>query len=110
MDLRITTRAVGDAVVVALDGLADLSSVPMLQSHLRRGIANAAATTLVVDVDGLLALDDVALGVLLGAAATAREQGGDLVVLTTSDRWRERFRATGFDRAVEVRSSVGTAG
>lgn len=106
MDLRISTRRVADRHVIAIDGLADLGSVPLLQSGLRREIAAAPGATIVVDVDGLLALDDVALGVLLGAAATARDQGGELEVLTTSPRWVERFRATGFERAVTIRDRL----
>jgi anti-anti-sigma factor len=106
MDLRITTRTAGDRRVVALDGLADLASIPLLQSRLLREIGLADGATVVVDVDGLLALDDVALGVLLGAAATARDHGGDLEVLTTAARWRDRFRTTRFEHAVTVRDSI----
>ena len=106
MDLRITTRAVGDAVVVAIDGLADLASIPLLQDRLRREISHAPGATVIVDVDGLLAFDDVALGVLLGAAATARESGGDLQLLATASRWRERFERTRLDRAIVIRSSL----
>lgn len=106
MDLRISTRSSGDRHVVALDGLADLSTVPLLQSGLRREVAIARGATIVVDVDGLLTLDDAALGVLLGVAATAREHGGDLEVLTTSPRWIDRFRTTGFELAVTVRDRI----
>lgn len=109
MDLRVRRRVVGSTIVVALDGLADLASVPLLQSSLRRELAVAAGATVVVDVDGLVALDDVALGVFLGAAATARGQGGDLEVLCTSERWRERFAASGFDRALVVRARLDDA-
>lgn len=107
MDLSITTRAVGERHVVALDGIADLSTVPVLQSTLRREIAAASGGTIVVDVDGLISLDDVALGILLGAAAHAREQGGDLEVVTTSPRWIERFRLTRFEHAVAIRDRIG---
>lgn len=107
MDLRISTRTTGGRLVVALDGLADLSSVPVLQSGLRREITAAPGATIVVDVDGLVALDDVALGILLGAAATAREHGGDLEILTTSPRWIERFRVTRFEHAVAIRDRIG---
>ena len=106
MDLRISLRDVGAARVIALDGIVDLSSVPMLQSQLRREIAARPGATIVVDVDGALSIDDVALGVFLGAAATAREAGGELEVLTVSDRWRERFRTTGFEHAVTVRDRI----
>lgn len=104
MDLRISTRTVGDVRVVELDGIADLSTAPILQPALRREVTGGS--TIVVDVDGLVALDDVALGLLLGAAATAREHGGDLEVLTTSPRWRERFRTTRFELAVTVRDRI----
>lgn len=104
MDLRISTRTVGEMRVVELDGIADLSTIPSLQATLRREATSGA--TVVVDVDGLLALDDVALGVLLGAAATARDHGADLVVLATAERWRERFRVTRFEHAVTVRDRV----
>lgn len=104
MDLRISTRTVDGVRVVELDGLADLSTVPVLQSSLRREVTSGAVV--VVDVDGLLALDDVALGVLLGAAATAREHGGDLEVLATSQRWRDRFRVSRFEHAVTVRDRI----
>ena len=102
MDLKITARSVGDRRVVALDGIADLSTVPMLMSQLRREIGLADGATIVIDVDGLISLDDVALGIFLGAAAAAREHGGDLEVLATSQRWRDRFHTTRFEHAVRV--------
>lgn len=102
MDLRIGTRHVGADPVVELDGIADLASVPVLQAQLQRVVGSSPGATVMVDVDGLVALDDVALGVLIGAATAARERGGDLVVLASSGRWRHRFRVTRFDRAVTV--------
>jgi anti-anti-sigma factor len=106
MDLKIAARTVGDRHVVTLDGLADLSTVPTLMSRLWREVASANGATVVIDIDGLVSLDDVALGVFLGAAANAREHGGDLEVLTTSPRWRDRFRATRFEHAVTVRDRI----
>lgn len=106
MQLSVTASTVGGRRVVVLDGVADLSSIPKLQTELRREINRAADHTVLVDVDGLTALDDVALGVLLGAAATAREHGGDLEVVTASERWRQRFAVTRFEHAVTIRSSV----
>ena len=106
MDLKITARAVGDRRVVALDGIADLSTVPVLMSALWREVAAARGATIVIDVDGLISLDDVALGIFLGAAAAAREHGGDLEMLTTSQRWRDRFRTTRFEHAVTVHDHI----
>lgn len=106
MQLTVSVSTVGSRLVVALDGIADLGSVPKLQAELRREIVRSPGETILVDVDGLIALDDVALGALLGAAATAREHGGDLEVVAGSERWRHRFSATRFDQAVTIRASI----
>ena len=106
MSLSTSSRTVGDAVVLSLDGIADLSSAPRLQDALRRLIAQHPGQRIVVDLDGLVGLDDVALGLLLGAAATARGAEGELEVVATEPRVRERLAATRFDQAVAVRDSI----
>ena len=106
VNLSTTTRMVGDAVVLGLDGIADLASAPRLQGALRRVIAQHPGRRIVVDLDGSLTLDDVALGLLLGAAATARSGGGELEVVATESKLRERLTATRFDLAVAVRDSI----
>ncbi len=106
MSLSTTTRQVGDAVVLSLDGIADLSTAPRLQDALRRVVALHPGRRIVVDLDGPITIDDVALGLLLGAAATARAAGGELEVVATGPKLRERLTATRFDLAVAVRDSI----
>ena len=106
MDLRISIRDVGSRTVVALDGIADLGSVPALQDRLRRTIRQHRAGIVTVDLDGLTMIDDATLGVVLGAAASARESGGDLEVVCTAERLRARLATTRFDLAVTVRDSI----
>jgi anti-sigma B factor antagonist len=104
--MRATVSTVGAARVLALDGTVDLAAVGVLHNDLGRLIRQAPGAVVVVDLDGVDTLDDTGLGVLLGAAATAREAGGDLVVVCTRDALRARLERTGFDRAVVVRSSI----
>jgi anti-sigma B factor antagonist len=104
--MRATVSTVGAARVLALDGTVDLAAVGILHNDLGRLIRQAPGAVVVVDLDGVDTLDDTGLGVLLGAAATAREAGGDLVVVCTRDALRARLERTGFDRAVVVRSSI----
>lgn len=106
MDLQCTTSRVGDAVVLALGGYADLSTAPRLQSQLQLAVGEHRGERVVVDIDGLVALDDVALGLLLGAAARAREDGGELVLVGTNARIRQRLAATRVDRVVTVLGSI----
>jgi anti-anti-sigma factor len=104
MDLRGTISVVGDLPVLALTGEIDLSSVPTLRDLLLRAAFEHPGMVIAVDLDGVDALDDVGLGVLLGSAARLRQQGGDLVVV--ANRSRDRLAATGFDRAVRVAAGL----
>ncbi len=104
VELEGSISTVGGVPVVALAGMVDLATVPALRDLLLRVITDHPGATVAVDLDGVEVLDDAGLGVLLGAAGRARESGGDLVVV--ANRLRERFTATGFDRAVRVSSGL----
>lgn len=101
--MRSRIRQVGDAVVVELDGDADLASVPQLAQILTRAGDQAESNeTIIVDLDGLTLLDDSALGQLVGAAATARRRGGELRLRVTGQRLRERLSATRIDQIIDL--------
>lgn len=106
MNLTTSTELIADAVVVALAGDVDLATIPALHDALTRAIAHHPQRLLVVDLDGVTVLDDVGLGVIMGAAGSARRAGSDLAVVCNNDRLRERLDLTGFSRAVEVRTRV----
>ena len=95
---------IGDTPTVALGGIVDLGSVPVLHDVLTRTVLDHPGATIVVDLDGVVAFDDTALGVLLAAAGRARELAGELEILCSSDRLLERLAVTRFDRAVTVRT------
>jgi len=95
---------IGDTPTVALAGVVDLGSVPMLHDVLTRAVLDHPGATIVVDLDGVVALDDTALGVLLAAAGRARELAGELEIVCSSGRLLERLAVTRFDRAVTVRT------
>ena len=110
MDLRLTTTRVGGHPVASLSGIADLSTAPLLYDALRRVCNEHPGETLLIDLDGLISLDDAALGLLLGAAARAREAGGDIELVCSHERLCARLRTTRLDRAVVVRSSISRPG
>jgi anti-anti-sigma factor len=94
---------VGASTVIELDGDADLGSAPQLTQLLHRVIGDLEPdTTMIVDLDGLTVLDDVALGLLLGAAASARRRSIRLAVVCTNERLRERLTETRVDRIVDI--------
>lgn len=106
MNPQTSTTRVGDTTVLSVDGVLDLSTIGQFHMDLTEAVRRHPGVDLVVDLDAAVAVDDVALGVLLGAAATARDNDGSLTVVTTNDRLRSRLARTRFDRAVDVRSSI----
>ena len=106
MTIHTTVSSVGGTTVVAIDGVLDLSSVGQLHNDLSNVIRRHPGEPLLVDLDATSAVDDTALGVLLGAAASARESGGDLQVVCTREALRARLERTRFDRAIDVRATI----
>jgi anti-anti-sigma factor len=106
MDLRTTSTTVGDVPTVSVDGVIDLASIAVFRDVLLRTIHSNSAQLVVVDLDGVAALDDAGLGVLLGAAAAARQADGDLEIVCNDDRLRTRLERTRLDRAITVRTSI----
>jgi anti-anti-sigma factor len=104
--LRSRIRRVGDAIVVELDGDADLASIPQLTQALARAGEQAGAGVVVVDLDALTVLDDAALGQFVGAAAAARRRGGSLRLLAIGNRTRQRLTDTRLDQIIDVVDSV----
>jgi anti-sigma B factor antagonist len=106
MNLSTSTAMVGDDAVVTLSGEVDMATIPVLHDALAKALALRPGQLLVVDLDGVTVLDDTGLGVVLGAAGSARQTGADLVVVCNNQRLRERLDNTGFSRAVEVRERL----
>jgi anti-anti-sigma factor len=106
MSLEVTSSVVGGQPVVALAGTVDLATVPSLHNALTAAILDSPQSTIAVDLGAVESLDDVALGVLLGAAGRARRGGGDLVIITADEALRQRLALTRFDRAISVSPSL----
>jgi anti-anti-sigma factor len=68
----------------------DASTAPRVRARLRAALAepagNRAGDPVVLDLADVQSLDDVGLGVLLGAHLTARDQGRSLVLRNIPDR------------------------
>ena len=106
VNLHVTTATVGDREVVSVEGVLDLASLATLHDALNRAAQQHRGSTLVVDLDGVSAIDDSGLGILLGAAANARQSGGDLELVVGDGPIRRRLEQTRLDRAVSVRATI----
>jgi anti-anti-sigma factor len=106
MDLRVTSNQLHGAQVIALSGIADLSTAPQLQDQLRRAEVGGQSDRILVDLDGLISLDDVVLGLIVGAAARVRQAGGEFEIVCTNTAILDRLSATRIDRIITVRESI----
>ena len=106
MELTLRRTQIADRHVLVVSGDLDIVSIPRFNDALSRLTADGRGATVVVDLDGAGLIDDAGLGLLLGAAGRARASAGDVVVVSTEPRLRQRLADTGFDRAVNVVRSV----
>lgn len=106
MEIHCRLTALGSVPVLHVSGEIDLATLPVFRDHLTRAIEQHPGERVWVDLDGVTALDDTGLGMLLAAAGRARERAGDLGIVCTTERLCQRLALTGLDRAVEVRPRV----
>ena len=106
MSLRTEITDVAGRAVVVLTGSVDLSTVPTLQNALARVVVERSGEVVAVDLDAVDSVDDIALGILLGAAGGARRNGGDVVIVCANEHLREKFALTGLDRAIVVSATL----
>jgi len=106
MELVCSLGLVGTTPVLQVSGEIDLATLPYFRDQLLHATSLYDGATLFVDLDGVTALDDTGLGMLLGTAGRAREQGGDVVVISNNDRLLARFELTRLNRALEVRHNI----
>ena len=106
MELVCRLSMLGSLPVLQLSGELDLATLPKCRDQVLRAVNESTGATLYIDLDGLSALDDAGLGLLLGAAGRARELGGDVVLVCAGERLRQRLALTGLDRAVTVQQQL----
>jgi anti-sigma B factor antagonist len=95
--------------VLHLSGEVDLATLPQFHDALVHVVDRQPGQRVAVDLDGVDSIDDAGLGLLLGAAGRARDRGGDLVLVCSGTRLRQRLRTTRLDLAVTVFPSVTAA-
>lgn len=94
--------------VVAASGQLDVATAPALHQRLAE-LQLGGAPAVVLDLDGVEFVDDLGLGVLLGAVKRARQSDGRFVVVATRPRLTELFALTGLDRVLDLVEDVEAA-
>lgn len=90
--LQISIRESDDVTVLDLRGRSTIDGESeLLESHLKKSIANGARK-LLLNLTDLTQVDSSGLSVIVGTCVSLRRQGGDLRLLRPSGRVLEVFR------------------
>ena len=108
MDLKVSTRQQGDKSILSATGEVDVFTAPTLDEAISAELAEQRSR-LVVDLSGVSFLDSTGLGVLVKGLKGARDAGGSLDLVVTSDRIRRIFDITGLDASMHIFDTVADA-
>jgi anti-sigma B factor antagonist len=108
MDLQVETRHEGEVAVIAAVGEVDVFTAPDLDAALGAELSDGMSR-LVIDLSEVSFLDSTGLGVLVKGLKGAREAGGWLHLVVTSDRIRRIFDITGLDASMPLFDTVDAA-
>jgi anti-sigma B factor antagonist len=101
-EFEVATTSVGNgAVVIAVDGEADLYTAPQLKEALVRAIDDGSKFVL-VDLTHASFIDSTTLGVLMGAVKRVRAQGGEVAIACRDANIRKIFEITRLDQVFPV--------
>jgi anti-sigma B factor antagonist len=105
VELKVTSLAQGDHIVVSVHGEIDLYTVPRLKRELTGALATDKPVRLVVDLSGVDFCDSTGVNVLLAAHRQAREAGGDLELAAPRPAVRKILQVTGLETVFTVTDS-----
>jgi anti-anti-sigma factor len=105
--LTITVRSERGAVIAAVTGEIDISTVTPLRERLNELADNGV--TLIVDLNRVTFIDSAGLGALVGAARRAAAHGGSLHAVCARPQTRKLLWLTGVDRRIPLTATVDGA-
>jgi anti-anti-sigma factor len=105
MTLHIDTDMTAERFVVGVAGDLDVGTIPKLHDALQRaGLSNS--TSIALDLDGLVSLDDVALGILGGELRSLADRGRQVWIICNNSAVIDRLKG---HRLLDTARLVGSA-
>jgi anti-anti-sigma factor len=101
---NVNTERAGNVVVLAVQGAADLATVPDFATHLWRAV-DAGEACILVDLSDAQFIDSRMVELLLRAAERVRRQDGQLAICCAGEAIRQVLDLCGVTRLLPVRAS-----
>ncbi len=106
MDLVLRNDDRSGVAVVHVSGELDLATIPRFRDHLARLAASRRGQRVLVDLDGLVALDGAGAGALVTGLAVVAAAGGDVELVCTSPEILDTLRLCRLDRVFTIHSAA----
>lgn len=91
---------------VVLSGAGDLGGLPAIEQTIRSAVSGEQTTEVVVDIDGLSAVHDAVIGMLLGASADLSGRGTTLTVMCSRTTTIDRLQRLGAGHLLRQSSPI----
>jgi anti-sigma B factor antagonist len=108
VDVKVTSRDVGEQTVVEVVGEIDVSTADVLRERLLE-LIDQDRTDLVIDLRRVRFMDSTGLGVLVGTLKKVRLLGGRLQLVIDSERLLKVFRITALLQVFTVHATLEDA-
>jgi anti-sigma B factor antagonist len=108
-DLKISTKLLGAQIaILEIGGALDAHTHTALEEKLRH-LLRRGRVKIVAELSQLEYISSAGAGLFVGAAAKAREKGGDIVFLDPQPQVREVFEMLGLAQIFEIAEDRETA-
>ena len=109
MDLTINTNSIATGTaVVGLEGEIDVYTSIQLKQEITQ-IISQGVTLLVLNMERVEYLDSTGLGLLIGALKRLRENDGNLIIVSPSERIVRVFEITGLHKIFKIYATLAEA-
>lgn len=108
MELQVEERIDGSVTILSVTGEVDLYTAPRLEEALSRA-TSGPRPLVIVNLTGTTYLDSTALRMLTVHVKRAREQHGDLALVSTHPRIAKIFTITGLHQVFSIFGTEGEA-
>jgi anti-sigma B factor antagonist len=103
-DLRITTKIIhgGDVIVLKPFGFLDAHTFESMERELKKMFQTRKIFRVIIDLSKLKYISSAGAGVFIGAIGTARDFGGDIILLKPTMNVREVFDLLGLSTIFNI--------
>ncbi|MBC2856461.1 MAG: STAS domain-containing protein [Cetobacterium sp.] len=107
-NFEMIEKNVGDIKVIKVIGELDALVAPKLKDRISK-LVEMDTTKFVIDFDGLVHINSLAMGILRGKLRVVKEMGGDIKLINLNEHIRTIFEMIGLDEIFEIYKSEDEA-